>query len=243
MKFSLAILLSVLAHALLALGIGFGAWGLFENDALTLAQLDLSSVELSFAEKEDDSAAAAPSFASAASDPVPETKPVEETPPPPELEAPKDLPPDPEAPTLPEPEEERKPLETPEPKKVEETEAPKETEEAKKTEEPPRPASVATAATAPRQAHVDAPVRPKKAIKPDYPKSARQRGEQGNVVLEILVNEAGRVDDVKVVSSSGSSELDEAAIRAARTSRFTPAKRGRTPVASSARLTLEFRLK
>ena len=233
MKFSFAILLSVLAHALLALGIGCGAWGLFENDALTLAQLDLSSVELSFAEKEDDSAAAAPSLASAASDPVPETKPVEE-PPPPELEAPKDLPPDPDAPTLPEPEEERKPLETPEPKKA---------EQPKKAEEPSRPASVATAAAAPRQARVDAPVRPKKAIKPDYPKGARQRGEQGNVVLEILVNEAGRVDDVKVVTSSGFSELDEAAIRAARAARFTPAKRGRTAVASSARLTLEFRLK
>ena len=239
MKFSFAILLSVLAHALLALGIGCGAWGLFENDALTLAQLDLSSVELSFAEKEDDSAAAAPSLASAASDPVPETKPVEETLPP-ELEAPKDLPPDPDAPQLPEPEEERKPIETPEPKKAEETEAAK---EAKKTEEPPRPASVATAAAAPRQARVDAPVRPKKAIKPDYPKGARQRGEQGNVVLEILVNEAGRVDDVKVVTSSGFSELDEAAIRAARAARFTPAKRGRAAVASSARLTLEFRLK
>ena len=227
MKFSLAILLSILAHALLALGIGCGAWGLFENDALTLAQLDLSSVELSFAEKEDDSADAAPSLASAASDPVPETKPVEETPPP-ELEAPKDLPPDPEAPTLPEPEEERKPLETP---------------EVEKLQEPPRPASVATVAAAPRQARVDAPVRPKKAIKPDYPKGARQRGEQGNVVLEILVNEAGRVEGVKVVTSSGFSELDEAAIRAARAARFTPAKRGRTPVASSARLTLEFRLK
>ena len=232
MKFSFAILLSVLAHALLALGIGCGAWGLFENDALTLAQLDLSSVELSFAEKEDDSAAAAPSLASAASDPVPETKPVEETLPP-ELEAPKDLPPDPDAPTLPEPEEERKPLETPEPKKVEQP----------KAEEPPRPASVATAATAPRQARVDAPVRPKKAIKPDYPKGARQRGEQGNVVLEILVSEAGRVEGVKVVTSSGFSELDEAAIRAARAARFTPAKRGRAVVASSARLTLEFRLK
>jgi periplasmic protein TonB len=241
-KFSLAILLSILAHALLALGIGCGAWGLFGNDALTLAQLDLSSVELSFAEKEDDSAAAAPSLASAASDPVPETKPVEETPPP-ELEAPKDLPPDPEAPTLPEPEEERKPLETPEPKKIEETQETKETEETRKTEEAPRPASVATAAAAPRQARVDAPVRPKKAIKPDYPKGARQRGEQGNVVLEILVNEAGRVEGVKVVTSSGFSELDEAAIRAARAARFTPAKRGRTPVASSARLTLEFRLK
>ena len=232
MKFSFAILLSVLAHALLALGIGCGAWGLFENDALTLAQLDLSSVELSFAEKEDDSAAAAPSLASAASDPVPETKPVEETLPP-ELEAPKDLPPDPDAPTLPEPEEERKPLETPESKKIEEP----------KAEEPPRPASVATAAAAPRQARVDAPVRPKKAIRPDYPKGARQRGEQGNVVLEILVNEAGRVEGVKVVTSSGFSELDEAAIRAARAARFTPAKRGRTPISSTARLTLEFRLK
>lgn len=241
MKFSLAILLSVLAHALLALALGFGAWGLFESDALTLAQLDLSSVELSFAEKEDDAAPVAPSLASAASDPVPETKP-EKTPPPPELEPVRELPPEPDAVELPVPDEARVTMETPE---AQETPEPQKPEEPPKEEpkEPPRPASVATAAVAPRQARVDAPVRPKKAIKPDYPKGARQRGEQGDVVLELEVNAAGRVEGVRVVRSSGFSELDDAAVRAARAARFTPAKRGRVAVASTARLTLEFRLK
>ena len=75
------------------------------------------------------------------------------------------------------------------------------------------------------------------------PKGARQRGEQGDVVLEIRVNAAGIVDRVDVVSPSSFPELDEAAVRAARAARFTPAKSGGAPVASTARLMLTFKLK
>ncbi len=105
------------------------------------------------------------------------------------------------------------------------------------------PPSPPAPAVAPKQAKIDAPPKPHKTIKPDYPKGARQRGEQGDVVLEIRVNAAGIVDRVDIVSPSGFSELDEAAVRAARTARFTPAKSGGSPVASTARLTLNFKLK
>ena len=105
-------------------------------------------------------------------------------------------------------------------------------------EPPPRPPAVA-----PRQARVDAPPSPRKSIKPDYPKGARQRGEQGDVTLELHVTASGTVGDVTVVSASGYPELDEAAVRAVRAARFTPAKRGRQSVASMARITLTFRLK
>jgi protein TonB len=98
-------------------------------------------------------------------------------------------------------------------------------------------------AVAPKQAKIDAPPKPRKTIRPDYPKGARQRGEQGDVVLEIRVNAAGIVDRVDIVSPSGFSELDEAAVRAARAARFTPAKSGGSPVASTARLKLDFKLK
>ena len=90
---------------------------------------------------------------------------------------------------------------------------------------------------------MDAPPKPKRNIKPDYPKGARQRGEQGDVVLEIRVNAEGTVDDVKVATSSGFAELDEAAVRAAKGAKFSPARSGHDPVASTARLKLQFKLK
>ena len=96
---------------------------------------------------------------------------------------------------------------------------------------------------APRQARLDAPPKPKRNIKPEYPKGARQRGEQGDVVLEIRVNAAGAVDAVKVVGPSGYPELDEAAVRAAKAAKFSPARSGRESVASTARLKLQFKLK
>ena len=69
------------------------------------------------------------------------------------------------------------------------------------------------------------------------------RGEQGDVVLEIEVSASGSVERVAVVASSGYPELDEAASRAAKAARFEPAKSGGRAVASTARLTLTFRLR
>ena len=94
----------------------------------------------------------------------------------------------------------------------------------------------------PNQARIDAPPRPLKAIRPEYPKASRQRGEEGDVVVVLSINEQGHVDSASVAESSGYQELDAAAIRAANKARFSPAKRGRTAVASEARVTITFRL-
>ncbi|MBR3957149.1 MAG: TonB family protein [Kiritimatiellae bacterium] len=226
MRFSAAIIASVAAHGLVAVGIV--AYMEYAPGPTAIATLDLSSVDLSFAEDEDETAAVSPTMP--AMPEVEPPKPREENPP--EAERAEDpLPPDPEAPKLAEPEPERERMETPELKP--EPEKPK-------VEHPP---AEITPAVAPKQAKIDAPPKPHKAIKPDYPKGARQRGEQGDVVLEIRVNAAGIVDRVDVVSPSGFPELDEAAVRAARAARFTPAKSGGSAVASTARLTLTFKLK
>ena len=238
MRFGVSILLSLLAHGLLAAALAVYV-GLAPAPA-ELARLDLSSVDLSFAEEEDDSAAVQPTMASAPSDPVPETKPPEPERPP-EMEAFKELPPDLDAMKLPEPDEERPEMETPE---IPETREENAVEEEPET--PPAPASPASAAVvqaAPQQARVDAPPSPRKAIKPKYPKGARQRGEQGDVVMEIDVTAEGRVGGFRIVSSSGFPELDEEAVKAVRAARFVPAKRDRRAVASTARITLTFRLK
>ncbi len=102
--------------------------------------------------------------------------------------------------------------------------------------------SAATAA-APIHARVDAPPAPRRSIRPKYPDGARKRGEQGNVTLELEVNVQGIVVDVKVAAGCGFAELEQAAVAAARKALFLPAKRDGKPVASRARLTLTFRLK
>lgn len=234
MRFGVAIFLSILFHAALAAALAVYVEYAPAPDAL--AQLDLSSVELSFAETEDETAAVQPTLASAPEESEPDEPPPPEPERPPESEPPKELPPDLEVLKLPEPAPERQPVETPV------VETPK--EEPRK--EPPRPPVAASApapAVAPRQARVDAPPRPRKSIKPDYPKGARLRGEQGDVQLEIEVTASGAVGEVKVVSSSGYPELDEAAVRAVKAAHFTPAKRGRQSVASTAKITLTFKLK
>ena len=216
MRFSTAIVASVVAHGLIAVGIV--AYMKYAPGPTAVATLDLSSVDLSFAEDEDETAAVSPTMP--AMPEVEPPKPREEKPP--EAERAEDpLPPDPAAPKLAEPEPEREQMETP-------------------NIPPPAPPAPAVA---PKQAKIDAPPKPHKTIKPDYPKGARQRGEQGEVILEIRVNAAGIVDRVDIVSSCGFPELDEAAVRAARTARFTPAKSGGSPVASTARLKLDFKLK
>ena len=107
--FGCSVILSVFLHALLAAGVV----GLLEMTSASpdmLAQLDLSSVELSFAEKEDDAAAVQPVLASAPAEPVTEMRPPESVPPPVEPQPPR--PPEPEALCLPEPQPSSSPLQT-----------------------------------------------------------------------------------------------------------------------------------
>jgi TonB family protein len=57
---------------------------------------------------------------------------------------------------------------------------------------------------------------------PVYPKSALRNGEEGVVFVGVHVNENGDVLDTKILLSSGSAALDEAAQQAFRKCRHTP---------------------
>ena len=58
---------------------------------------------------------------------------------------------------------------------------------------------------------------------PEYPPVSRRLGEQGTVILEVLVDESGRATDAKLVQSSGFPRLDEAALAGVKASyRFVP---------------------
>lgn len=211
---------SVAVHVLLAAAVAvYIDWA---PGPTVSAELDLSSVELSFAEKEDETAAVAPSLPTPAQirpKPQPEKAP--------EAKSERPLPPDPSAPKLREPDEAPRPVSMPQ-------DIRHKTLDAQNQE---------SSSVAPRQAKVDAPPKPRCAIRPEYPKGARQRGEQGTVVLEIEVDAGGVCAAASVAASSGFPELDAAAVKAARAARFTPARAEDRPVASTARLSLVFRLR
>ncbi len=62
--------------------------------------------------------------------------------------------------------------------------------------------------------------------KPDYPTGAARNGESGTVTLALLVGTDGRVAGSRVQSSSGSRELDRAAVSALSMCKFKPATSG-----------------
>jgi len=58
---------------------------------------------------------------------------------------------------------------------------------------------------------------------PEYPPVSRRLGEQGSLILQVLVGVDGKVRDAKLVQSSGFDRLDRAALDGVKTSyRFVP---------------------
>lgn len=77
---------------------------------------------------------------------------------------------------------------------------------------------------------------------PAYPTMSRRVGEQGRVVLRVLVNPEGMADEVEIRTSSGHFRLDDAAREAVRRWRFVPAKRGDQPAPAWVLIPISFRL-
>ena len=77
---------------------------------------------------------------------------------------------------------------------------------------------------------------------PAYPKMARRMGQQGKVVLRVLVNPGGTAAQLEVRSSSGSNVLDNAALEAVRRWRFVPARQGSQPVSAWVLIPITFTL-
>lgn len=77
---------------------------------------------------------------------------------------------------------------------------------------------------------------------PVYPEICVRAGAEGTVYVQILLNKRGEVVKVLVQRSSGNPALDEAALEAARLSRFTPAMQGDTPVSVWISMPFAFKL-
>lgn len=92
-----------------------------------------------------------------------------------------------------------------------------------------------------------------RAVQPDYPSAARNESIRARVRVSVLVTETGKVEEATVLKRWRLSEegrarpvsklehgLEEAALGAARRSRFRPAENNGAPVASQTTLTFEF---
>lgn len=77
---------------------------------------------------------------------------------------------------------------------------------------------------------------------PRYPLAARRSGDEGTVMLRVLVTIEGTAARVELDRSSGSASLDGAAMEAVRNWRFVPARRGSQNVEDWVRVPVVFRL-
>lgn len=143
------------------------------------------------------------------------------------------------APVEPEPQpEERRPEPAPEPEKTEE-----------RRPEPPAPAAREEEAPRVREGDLVEPgpgvnvPQLVSAPKPGYPALAKQLGVQGVVVLAVLVDENGRVQEARLVEPIKQKVgINESALAAARGAKYRPATKGGVRVKMWTRLRIPFKL-
>ncbi|MDT4872624.1 hypothetical protein FQZ97_1078190 [compost metagenome] len=77
---------------------------------------------------------------------------------------------------------------------------------------------------------------------PIYPAQARRRNLQGLVLVEVRLDEAGLLREIRLLRSSGVESLDRSALNAISAWRFRPETRNGQPVPSRVHIPIEFAL-
>lgn len=77
---------------------------------------------------------------------------------------------------------------------------------------------------------------------PAYPPMARRLGEQGRVLLNVLVSASGHAEKIQIENGSGYSKLDQAAIEAVKQWTFVPAKRSHQAISAYVLVPIKFSL-
>ncbi len=99
---------------------------------------------------------------------------------------------------------------------------------------PPITAPVAATPAVPAQPRIELPSSDADYLqnpKPAYPAMSKRLGEQGRVVLRVLIDVDGVPQTAEIRQSSGYERLDLAALTTAQRWRYVPGKRGGVPVA------------
>jgi len=78
--------------------------------------------------------------------------------------------------------------------------------------------------------------------KPVYPDSARAAGEQGTILIDVLVHASGRPGQFRVAQSSGYGDLDAAAVQTVLNWKYVPATRDGDPVSDWATVKVVYEL-
>ena len=89
----------------------------------------------------------------------------------------------------------------------------------------------------------DDPPVPLSPIRPKYPEIAQEAGIEGTVVVQVFVDDNGRVKETLILKGIPNTGLDEAASEAIRTVRFRPAKQRERAVGVWISIPVNFRLK
>jgi protein TonB len=79
--------------------------------------------------------------------------------------------------------------------------------------------------------------------KPGYPIMSKRLGEEGQVLLRVLVSSQGSAEQVQLLRSSGFPRLDEAAQEAVAKWRFVPAKVGSVATTAWVQVPVSFQLR
>ncbi len=77
---------------------------------------------------------------------------------------------------------------------------------------------------------------------PSYPRLSRKIGEEGRVLLKVLVSAEGAANTVNVEKSSGYTRLDQAAIDAVKRWKFIPARKGSQALSAYVLVPIQFSL-
>lgn len=77
---------------------------------------------------------------------------------------------------------------------------------------------------------------------PHYPAPSRRLGEEGRVILRVLVDPEGRARQLEIKASSGFPRLDQVALATVRLWRFIPARHGDLPMAAWVLVPVTFQL-
>ena len=89
----------------------------------------------------------------------------------------------------------------------------------------------------------DDPPVPLRPIRPKYPEIAQEAGIEGTVVVQVFVDDKGRVKETVILKGIPNTGLDEAATEAIRGVRFRPAKQRERAVGVWISIPVNFRLK
>ncbi|QRN40785.1 MAG: TonB family protein [Neisseriaceae bacterium] len=81
-----------------------------------------------------------------------------------------------------------------------------------------------------------------KKSKPPYPLQARRMGVEGTVILGVNISETGSVENIRIVRSSGSPELDRSALNTYKKEKFIPRIENNIPKKSYIEFGVNFRL-